>query len=134
MSKAKDKVIYLDRRRLPTFLVFVPSEAALEKECKRLKMPPIEWPLFGGRGGHVRVIENSESGASGILIFIGRSKDKREVLSSIIHEAVHVWQFTCDHIGEENAGYEIEAYSIQAIAMDIIEAYEQSYHGGKKWL
>lgn len=38
-----------------------------------------------------------------------------ERVGMVVHEAVHVWQFICQQIGETDHAWEIEAYSVQWI-------------------
>ena len=57
------------------------------------------------------------------------------IVGLIVHEAVHVWQFVRENIGESNPSSEFEAYAIQAISQELIEAYSESgrfVEGGKK--
>jgi hypothetical protein len=56
-----------------------------------------------------------------------------EVISTIVHEAVHVWQFICRVIGEDDPGIETEAYSIQHITEMLIDAYCKTQGKGKVW-
>ena len=53
---------------------------------------------------------------------------------SLVHEAVHVWQFICQHIGEQKPGIEMEAYGIEGITRGLIEAYFATQGKGKDWL
>ena len=46
-----------------------------------------------------------------------------EVFGLLVHEATHVWQFILEHIGEEGPGYELEAYAMQAIAQELLQAF-----------
>lgn len=49
-----------------------------------------------------------------------------EVFGLLLHEAVHVWQRVRQRMGESNPSTEFEAYSIQRIAQDLFEMYEDS--------
>ncbi len=49
-----------------------------------------------------------------------------EVYGLLLHEAVHVWQKVKKLMGEKEPSSEFEAYSIQAIAQDLFEMYEES--------
>jgi hypothetical protein len=49
------------------------------------------------------------------------------VAGLLVHEAVHVFQRYCEHIGERRPGAEQEAYGIQAIAQELMQSFaEQS--------
>lgn len=49
-----------------------------------------------------------------------------EVFGLLLHEAVHIWQRTKQRMGESEPSKEFEAYSIQRIAQDLFEMYEES--------
>lgn len=44
----------------------------------------------------------------------------------ILHEAVHIWQELREKMGEENPSAEFEAYSVQSIAQNLFDMYEDS--------
>lgn len=48
------------------------------------------------------------------------------IAAALAHEAAHVWQYIKAHIGEESPGAEQEAYAIQGITLELIEAFEKS--------
>lgn len=62
------------------------------------------------------------------LVQIGDTSDKSliQVHGLLLHEAVHVWQKIRKLMGECEPSIEFEAYSVQRIAMDLFDAYEQS--------
>ena len=49
--------------------------------------------------------------------------DAADVIGLLVHEAVHVWQFHCEYIGETKPGDEQEAYCIQAITTFLFRDY-----------
>ncbi|MDC4300842.1 hypothetical protein OHV29_18185 [Acinetobacter baumannii] len=53
-------------------------------------------------------------------------KDQIQVYGLLLHEAVHVWQIVKRRMGEREPSVEFEAYSIQSIAQDLFEMYEES--------
>ena len=40
---------------------------------------------------------------------------RQDIAESIVHEATHVWQAVCEHIGETAPGIETGAYTMEAI-------------------
>lgn len=60
------------------------------------------------------------------VIFIDDSvTDPNEIVSTIIHESVHVWQGMCEYIVEEEPSREMEAYCIEYIAITLIKEYSR---------
>lgn len=49
-----------------------------------------------------------------------------QVHGLLLHEAVHIWQELKLRMGEHDPSIEFEAYSIQAIAQDLFEMFEES--------
>ena len=43
----------------------------------------------------------------------------------LLHEAVHIWQIVKRRMGEREPSVEFEAYSIQAIAQDLLKCSKQ---------
>lgn len=66
------------------------------------------------------------------VIIVTASAEIKETTSPLgiagicAHEAVHVWQYIKEHIGEESPGMEQEAYAIQAITHQLFEAFEKT--------
>lgn len=57
--------------------------------------------------------------------------DPLEVVLTLVHEAVHVFQRLCDSIGEHAPSREFEAYSIERIAQALAEEFRRRCQGGK---
>jgi hypothetical protein len=47
------------------------------------------------------------------------------VLFTILHESVHVWQAIMQYMGEDNPGIETEAYTIEHIAKQLMLEYQR---------
>lgn len=57
--------------------------------------------------------------------------DPVDVILTLVHEAVHVFQRLCDSIGETAPSREFEAYSIERISEALVREYQRRYQGGK---
>lgn len=73
----------------------------------------------------------SKSGETGAVICLKSDTPRAElvVFGLLVHEAVHVWQNWCDHVGELSPGAEQEAYAIQAIAQELMAEYRRQRNG-----
>jgi hypothetical protein len=134
----KAEVVWIDRGWQPVAVGFVPSAKAWEREMKRLRTPKPRpaYPSIANFGGHTQLFENDTTRESVILVTVGNGseRDALEVIMTIVHESVHVWQFICRVIGENSPGIETEAYAIESISRALIEAYTSTQGKGKKWL
>lgn len=45
----------------------------------------------------------------------------------LAHEATHIWQYICDHMGELEPGREVTAYCIQSLTADLLDLYEERH-------
>ncbi len=66
-----------------------------------------------------------------VVINTAEMSDGIAIAGVLVHEAVHVWQYFCEDIGEENPSVEFEAYSIQAIAQALMRDYARQTKNGK---
>lgn len=132
---ALDRVVWIDRGWQPVAIGFCPSETAWNREMKRVN-GTAPWPDIPNAGGHTQWLRNDTTGEAIILVCIHSEaeRDALEVILTILHEAVHVWQFLCDHIGEKKPGIEMEAYGIENITRSLIEAYTSTQGKGRIWL
>lgn len=75
-----------------------------------------------------------ESGGFYAIVQLGDVSKRTllEVHALLLHEAVHIWQRVKLAMGEKDPSVEFEAYSIQRIALDLFDIYEQSEKLGGK--
>lgn len=73
-------------------------------------------------------------GGKHCIVQIGETQNKSLVVihGLLLHEAVHIWQRTKLLMGEKEPGIEFEAYSIQRIAQDLFDMYEESESNDQK--
>lgn len=133
--KKRDRVIWIDRGWQPVDIGFCPSKKAWDREIKRLNGTQ-PWPESADKGGYAILGHNDVTGCSTILVCVGRGAERNalDVILTIVHEAVHVWQFVREVIGERSPGIEMEAYGIDGISRGLIDAYCRTQGKGKKWL
>jgi hypothetical protein len=134
----KGEVVWIERGWQPVAAGFVPSAKAWDREIKRLRAPKPRpaYPSIANFGRHTQLLENDTTKESVILVTVGNGseRDPLEVIITIVHESVHVWQFICRVIGESSPGIETEACAIESISRALIEAYTSTQGKGKKWL
>lgn len=94
------------------------------------------WPKTTNAAGYTQWMKNHTTGQGVIIVCVFPSAecDALEVFMTLVHEAVHVWQFLCDQIGEKDPGIEMEAYGIENITRGLIEAYSTTQGKGREWL
>jgi len=117
--------------RIGNGLVFAPfsislftSKKKFKKELKRIKAPK----------GLVFIVDGGDATThfigSHCIVCIKKYKktkwSKSQIHCLLVHEAVHLWQEVRSHIGEDNPSAEFEAYSIQQLSQNLIDAYEGS--------
>ncbi|ENV34551.1 hypothetical protein [Acinetobacter gerneri] len=78
--------------------------------------------LDGGADARV----NFTQGYAIVQIAESNQWDLMQIHGLLLHEAVHIWQEIKLLMGENDPSVEFEAYSIQALAQDLFEMYEQS--------
>lgn len=107
------------------------SEPAFRRELKRLGLAEVpEW-LTPDASGMTHYFEE-EKGGELIIVCVEPSSDREQVVSTITHEAVHVWQAIREYIGEYHPSPEFEAYSIQTICKSLIAAYDAQVRTARK--
>lgn len=55
-----------------------------------------------------------------------------DIASLLVHEATHIWQEYCNHIGENAPSEEFEAYSMQHLSYELFKAYIDQTHKENK--
>lgn len=113
------------------------TEADFEKELKRLKIPVRDWPEFVNSvhaNACIHYFEKCDGlGRSAIICLRPtRTHTTEEIYALLVHEAMHLWQAIIDTIGEHRPSTEFEAYSVQAICLNLFVAYREATKGKKK--
>ncbi len=101
------------------------DEKSFQRNLKSLKIPH-PWPAWVGETANATTHHMSRPDGEHLTIVCLREKpgeSPTSVASILVHEAVHIWQFFCDSIGETKPSEEFEAYTIQNISYRLFEAY-----------
>ena len=94
------------------------------KHCQIRKSDRGDWIKTPHSDATVHFLENpAREQCCIVAIRVMKKTDPNSVVGLLVHESVHIWQKFRRRIGEENPSDEFEAYSIQAIAQRLIEAY-----------
>lgn len=108
------------------YLTLCLTEKDYTRACRYLKDNyPRPWVSKDARATtHVYIKDNR------VTCIVTLDEDKFEdkqvdLISALVHEAVHVWQELCESIGEDKPSAEFEAYSIQQISYRLINEYRR---------
>jgi hypothetical protein len=116
------KVIWCDRGWIPYHYGFCPDEAAWKRETKRLGAPLGDYPVADAMCTHLTDRKTEDNLT---IVTVGHVKrPARIVITLLVHEAMHVWRQIREEIGEQTPSSEFEAYTMQNITLNLIEAYE----------
>lgn len=121
--KKIDRVIWINKGWQPIPIGFSPSKEAWEREARKFRIYG-DPPKAAEKGGHCAFLENDVMGDAIILVSIhnGADRNTTDMVMTLMHEAVHVWQFVCEKLGETAPGREMEAYGIEHITRGLIGA------------
>lgn len=141
MAKSASKIDWRDRALMiaPVYYGLCLTEEAYFSELKRQGIPEREWDDFilnWHSSATAHHFENRKEGKYMVIVCLGSTKGRtrEQVYALLVHEAVHVWQQIKRLLGEDCPGVEQEAYSIQAIAQELMISYreQKKRKGGKK--
>lgn len=111
----------------PFFMGVCLSEVAFHKALRGMKVPRSVWPEWiKTHQAHAtaHIFEGLRGGNAAIVCLRGwEGRDPIEVAGLLVHEGVHIWQHIREFIGEHHPSAEFEAYSLQAIAQDLMQAF-----------
>lgn len=129
MSKWIDRALIIS----PVYYTLCTDEKDFYKQMKYIRMPIKEQPEFMVEGsGATTHSFNCDDGRHVAIVCIGTdNKNFGEVCSLLAHEAVHIFQFIRELMGEKNPSVEFEAYSIQMITQQLIIEYERQIKEAK---
>lgn len=107
------------------------NEKTFNKELDRLKVEPHDRSEWVGQGADASThFYRTGHGKRVAIVALKETEDMTAtgIVGLLIHEAVHIWQYFCNSIGEKEPSIEFEAYAIQAISQELIESYSIIKH------
>lgn len=117
---------WLDREMITgPYLFLATSEADYQKAMRRLKIGREKWSpwLADDALGCVHTATTPMKSLACIVCIRPGEQDGIEAASTIVHEAVHVWQIWCEYREEREPSREFEAYAIENISRTLLKAY-----------
>jgi hypothetical protein len=122
----KQKIKWLDRRvaRPGPFLALCLTEAEYLQVMKELKVNYFNQWVSERADATTHHLINKDGAISSVICLEGyKDRSPIEVAGMLVHEAVHVWQWYTETIGERTPASEQEAYAIQAIAQELMAEF-----------
>lgn len=118
---------WLDRTLIqsPVHIALCTDEKSFHKELKRLGLPREPYICGEYANATTSKYEHKPTGKLCAIVTIKPQKHwhRAGIDALLVHEAVHIWQWIKEILGEHDPSKEFEAYSIQAISQYLIEAY-----------
>lgn len=103
------------------------DEKAYKKEMKRLKIDGVEAIKNWHSAATTHFIKNQEIKQIIAIVFFPPSTKYTliEHYALLVHEGVHIWQEHKRLIGENEPSEEYEAYAMQHIALELMDAFNK---------
>ena len=84
------------------------------------------WILNSWSNATCHTLSNKKGELCAVVAIRGwEGKTGVEVAGLLLHEAVHIWQRFRQHIGEDEPSAEFEAYSIQHLAQQLMQSFQE---------
>jgi hypothetical protein len=118
--------------QLPLFLAVCVDQGRFDRELRRLGIESCG--KFVNDGSHATTWKfECDDQEPSVIVGIRPGLTRDGLCEILVHEAVHVWQYARDIMGEEKPSPEFEAYSVQFIFGNLLAAIEKvgySYDAG----
>lgn len=114
----------------PHFVLCLNAKA-FQQALADIDLPREEWEPWINEGEYALThTYNHHTGEIACIVCLAKKpKDVVDLAAIVAHEATHVWQRFCQHIGESKPGMETEAYAIQYIVWQLMDSYRRQTKG-----
>lgn len=119
-----NKMIWCKTNWFPHHYGFCPSEKAWKALAKSSKRDLGAYPET--KGATTSLFQSTEHRTRTCVVTVAEGHKPHVVVSLLVHEGMHIWRDIREKIGEEHPSSEFEAYAMQNIVADLIEAYERT--------
>lgn len=111
----------------PVYYTLCTNEKDFYRIMKNLDMPISEQPEFMiyGSGATTHSFQTEGKPIAIVCINPDNGQDNAALCAILAHEAVHVFQYILECMGEKNPSVEFEAWSIQMLTQQLIAEYER---------
>lgn len=119
---------WLDRTlvQAPFYYGLCTTEKGFLREVKRLKVPsPPNWVLNEWSDATTHFLELDGKVSAIVCIRNFEGKPVEQVYGLLVHEASHIWQEIKRLMGEGSPSAEFEAYSIQRVSQNLMNAFKE---------
>lgn len=130
---AKQKYQWLDRRiaRTGPFLTLCLTPEEMEHAAKGLTKWPLTFPQWGA---NVQMFSKDGTNEHCAVVTLAEDSQKNcnsvEIAGMLVHEAVHIWQYYAEKMGETKPGDEQEAYAVQGLTQELLAEYARRLNEG----
>lgn len=118
------KTVWIHHGPFPGWSAFAPNEAAWKKLMVKLDAKDEPYPT---KDASVTTFFDTPEGRVMVLTVgdhLNGKRDKLRLTALIAHEVQHLWQGIKENMGEHQASSECEAYTVQWLLTQALEAFE----------
>lgn len=113
--------------RSPVYYALCTTEEQFKREMRRLKVPAGDFGSWvsnehSDATAHKMTCEGYKKCAI-VCIRVRPGMGAVGIAALLVHEAVHIYQWIKELLGEDEPGIEGEAYAIQEISQNLMQAY-----------
>lgn len=124
---------WLDRTLLVSshYFCLCLTEADFRKAVRHLRIPvnkTPDWMKYDHSDATVHYFQCDGKHAAIVCLRGWEGKDPIAIAGLLVHEAVHIWQETCDNLGDLSSR-ETEAYAIQNLSQQLMWSFVEQTKG-----
>lgn len=123
------RVVWFNLKMFPTHVGFCPNKEAWDIEMKRMDIKDFEYPQRDS--GSCTSFREAGKSTVALITFLGECDDTDKCrtpafVALVAHECMHAWRIIREDIGEDAPSAEFEAYMLQALVEQTLQAYSDT--------